>query len=46
MFGFGETIAVVTGVLSALKSLNETLATIKESGANAGILDNLIGQYD
>ena len=46
MFGFGETIAVVTGVLSALKSLNETLATIKESGANAGSLANLLGQYD
>lgn len=46
MFGFGETIAVVTGVLGALKSLNETLATIKESGANAGSLASLLGQYD
>jgi len=46
MFGFGESIAVVTGVLTTLKSLNETLATIKESGANAGSLANLLGQYD
>ena len=46
MFGFGESIAVVTGVLTTLKSLNETLATIRESGANAGSLANLLGQYD
>jgi len=46
MFGFGESIAVVTGVLSTLRSLNESLATIRESGANAGSLANLLGQYD
>ena len=46
MFGFGESIAVVTGVLTTLKSLNESLATIRESGANAGSLANLLGQYD
>ncbi len=46
MFGFGESIAVVTGVLTTLKSLNETLATIRESGANAGSLASLMGQYD
>ena len=46
MFGRGESVAVVTGVLSTLRSLNESLATIRESGANAGSLANLLGQYD
>ena len=46
MFGLGESVAVVTGVLSTLRSLNESLATIRESGANAGSLANLLGQYD
>ena len=46
MFGLGEAVAVVTGVLSTLRSLNESLATIRESGANAGSLANLLGQYD
>ena len=46
MFGLGESVAVVTGVLSTLRSLNASLATIRESGANAGSLANLLGQYD
>ena len=46
MFGIGESIAVVSGVLSTLKSLNDALSTIRESGANAGRLANLMGKYD
>ncbi len=46
MFGIGESIAIVSGVLSTLKSLNDSLATIRESGANAGSLAHLMGKYD
>ena len=46
MFGIGESIAIVSGVLTTLKSLNDSLATIRESGANAGSLAHLMGKYD
>lgn len=46
MFGFGVgEMAVVSGVITTLKSLNDSLATIKEAGANASQLTSLVSKY-
>ena len=46
MFGFGVgEMAMVTGVISTLKSLNDSLATVKEAGANANQLTSLVSKY-
>ena len=45
MFGIGETAVAVSGILSALRALNEGIATVKESGANAGSLGTLVSKY-
>ena len=45
MFGIGETAAAISGILSALRALNEGIATVKESGANAGSLGALVSRY-
>ena len=43
-FGFGEA-ATIAAVLQGLKSLNDGLATVKEAGANAGQISNLVTKY-
>lgn len=46
MFGLGVgEAAAIAGVISTLKSLNDGLATIKESGAHAGSLVTLVSRY-
>ena len=45
MFGIGETAAAITWIMSALRALNEGIATIKESGANASSLGSLVSRY-
>lgn len=46
MFGFGVgELATITAVLSTLKSLNASLATIKETGAHASQLATLVNKY-
>ena len=46
MFGFGVgEMAVVSGVITTLKSLNDSLATVKQAGANASQLTNLVSKY-
>jgi hypothetical protein len=45
MFGIGETAAAITGIMSALRALNEGIATIKESGSNAASLGSLVSKY-
>ena len=46
MFGFGVgEMAVVSGVITTLKSLNDSLATIKQAGANASQLTSLVSKY-
>ena len=46
MFGFGiGEAAAIAGVISTLKSLNDGLSTIKESGAHAGSLVTLVSRY-
>ena len=45
MFGLGETAAAITGIMSALRALNEGIATIKESGSNAASLGSLVSKY-
>jgi DNA repair exonuclease SbcCD ATPase subunit len=43
MFGFG--IGEVAAILTALKGLNEMLATVKETGSNASSFAGLISKY-
>lgn len=46
MFGFGVgEMAVVSGVMTTLKALNDSLATVKEAGANASQLTSLVSKY-
>lgn len=46
MFGFGVgEAATIAAVLQGLKALNEGLATVKEAGANAGQISNLVTKY-
>lgn len=46
MFGFGVgEMAVVSGVITTLKSLNDSLAVVKETGANASQLTSLVSKY-
>ena len=46
MFGFGVgEAATIAAVLQGLKSLNDGLATVKEAGANAGQISNLVTKY-
>ena len=46
MFGFGVgEMAAVTGVITTLKALNDSLATVKEAGANASQLTGLVTKY-
>lgn len=46
MFGFGVgEAATIAAVLQGLKSLNDGLATVKEAGANAGQISNLVSRY-
>lgn len=46
MFGLGVgEMAMVTGVISTLKTLNDSLATVKEAGANANQLTSLVSKY-
>ena len=45
MFGFGAEAAVIGGIISTLKSLNDSLSVVKEAGANASQLTNLVGKY-
>lgn len=46
MFGFGVgEMAAVTGVITTLKSLNDSLATVKQAGANASQLTQLVTKY-
>ena len=44
-FGIGETAAAITGILSVLRTLNENISTINESGANASSLGALVSRY-
>ena len=44
MFGIGEA-AAIGAVISTLKSLNNALSTIKETGGHASDMANLIGKY-
>lgn len=44
MFGFGEA-AAIGAVISTLKSLNDALSTIKETGGHASDMANLVGKY-
>ena len=44
MFGFGEA-AAIGAVISTLKSLNDALYTIKETGGHASDMANLVGKY-
>jgi len=43
MFGFG--VGEVAAILTALKGLNEMLATVKETGSNASSFAGLISKY-
>ena len=45
MFGIGETAAAITGIMSALRALNEGIAKIKESGSNASSVGSLVSRY-
>ena len=46
MFGFGVgEAATIAAVLQGLKALNDGLATVKEAGANAGQISNLVTKY-
>ena len=46
MFGFGVgEAATIAAVLQGLKALNDGLATVKEAGANAGQISNLVSKY-
>ena len=46
MFGFGVgEMAVVSGVMTTLTALNDSLATVKEAGANASQLTSLVSKY-
>lgn len=46
MFGFGVGEAAAIGaVIQGLKALNDGLATVKEAGANAGQISNLVSKY-
>ena len=45
MFGFGAEATVIGGIISTLKSLNDSLSVVKEAGANASQLTNLVGKY-
>ena len=46
MFGFGVgEAATIAAVLQGLKALNDGLATVKEAGANAGQISNLVSRY-
>ena len=44
MCGFGEP-AAIGAVISPLKSLNDALSTIKETGGHASDMANLVGKY-
>ena len=44
MFGIGE-VAAIGAVISTLKSLNDALSTIKETGGHASDMANIIGKY-
>ena len=44
MFGLGEA-AAIGAVISTLKSLNDALPTIKETGGHASDMANLVGKY-
>jgi hypothetical protein len=44
MFGIGE-VAAIGAVISTLKSLNDALSTIKETGGHASDMANLVGKY-
>jgi uncharacterized protein YdcH (DUF465 family) len=44
MFGLGEA-AAIGAVISTLKSLNDALSTIKETGGHASDMANLVGKY-
>ena len=44
MFGFGAA-AAIGAVISTLKSLNDALSTIKETGGHASDMANLVGKY-
>lgn len=44
MFGIGEA-AAIGAVISTLKSLNDALSTIKETGGHASDMANLVGKY-
>ncbi len=43
MFGFG--VGEIAAILTALKGLNEMLATVKETGSNASSFAGLISKY-
>lgn len=46
MFGFGVgEAALIGGVISTLKSLNDSLSVVKEAGANASQLTSLVSKY-
>ena len=42
---FGLGVGEIAGILATLKGLNEMLATIKETGANASSFSALISKY-
>ena len=44
MFGIGEA-AAIGAVISTLKSLNNALSSIKETGGHASDMANLLGKY-
>ena len=44
MFGIGEA-AAIGAVISTLKSLNDALSTVKETGGHASDMANLVGKY-
>lgn len=44
-FGVGETAAAIAAVIQGLKSLNDALATVKESASSAGQITGLVSKY-
>lgn len=44
-FGIGESAAAIAAVIQGLKSLNDGLATVRETGANAGQISSLVSRY-
>ena len=46
MFGLGESVAVISTALTALKALNENLGALKEASGNVASLGSLLSRFD